>query len=177
MKRLMTLLTLLCLLLASGCAKKETAVPAETAAAAAAEPAETAGPAETPEKETDDADASAQEHPFLLRADPNDPAPGYILVQGVSFAGLLPLPAEGEYTRAIRQVLPDGSESLNIVRVTPEGFVMADADCPGRDCVEQGEVTLSNMADRVLWNMVICAPHYLTLSLLTKEEAVRMAGQ
>ena len=152
MKRVLILLMLMSLLLAAGCAKKE-----ET-------PSVTAVP-------------EAENHPLLLQVDPEDPAPGYILVQGSSFSGLLPLPTEGEYTRAIRQVLPDGSESLNIVRVTPEGFVMADADCPGRDCVEQGEVTLSNMADRVLWNMVICAPHYLTLSLLTKEEAVRMAGQ
>lgn len=171
MKRVLILLTLMSLLLAAGCAKKEetpavTAVPeAERTVEAAWEPAakETAAP-------------ETENHPLLLQVDPEDPATGYILVQGSSFSGLLPLPTEGEYLRSFRQILPDGSESLNIVRVTPEGFVMADADCPGQDCVEQGEVTLSNMADRVLWNMVICAPHYLTLSLLTKEEAVGMAG-
>ena len=172
MKRVLILLMLMSLLLAAGCAKKEE-TPAVTAVPEAERTVEAAG--EPAAKET--AAPETENHPLLLQVDPEDPAPGYILVQGSSFSGLLPLPTEGEYLRSFRQILPDGSESLNIVRVTPEGFVMADADCPGRDCVEQGEVTLSNMADRVLWNMVICAPHYLTLSLLTKEEAVRMAGQ
>ena len=177
MKRVLVLLMLLSLLLAAGCAKKEetpavTAVPeAEQTAEPTEEPA-----AETAAPEAETTAPEAESHPLLLQVDPEDPAPGYILVQGSNFAGLLPLPTEGEYLRSFRQILPDGTECVNTIRVTPEGFSMADADCPGQDCVGQGEVTLDNMADRVLWNMVICAPHYLTLSLLTKEEAVGMAG-
>ena len=171
MKRVLILLMLMSLLLAAGCAKKEE-TPAVTAVPEAERTVEAAG--EPAAKET--AAPETENHPLLLQVDPEDPAPGYILVQGSSFSGLLPLPTEGEYLRSFRQILPDGTECVNTIRVTPEGFSMADADCPGQDCVGQGEVTLENMVDRVLWNMVICAPHYLTLSLLTKEEAVGMAG-
>ena len=59
--------------------------------------------------------------------------------------------------------------------MTPEGFCMTEADCEGHDCIEEGEVTLENMQDRLLWNMVICAPHRLTLSLYTPEEAAELS--
>ena len=61
--------------------------------------------------------------------------------------------------------------------MTPEGFCMIEADCEGHDCIEEGEVTLTNMRDRLLWNMVICAPHRLTLSLYSPEEAAAMSRQ
>ncbi len=118
--------------------------------------------------------------PLLVQIDGDDPAPGYVLVQTANIMGFLALPAEGEVLREIRQTRPDGSEWLNIIRMTPEGFNMAEADCPGHDCEQQGEVTLENMQDRVLWNMIICAPHELTLCLYTPEDAAalsaRMAG-
>ena len=59
--------------------------------------------------------------------------------------------------------------------MTPEGFSMIESDCEGKDCIEEGEVTLENRQDRLLWNMVICAPHRLTLSLYTPEEAVELS--
>ena len=134
----------------------------------AAKPAETAA-----------ADPETQQ-PLLAQIDGDDPAPGYVLVQTANIMGFLALPAEGEVLREIRQTRPDGSEWLNIIRMTPEGFNMAEADCPGHDCEQQGEVTLENMPDRVLWNMIICAPHELTLCLYTPEDAAalsaRMAG-
>ena len=107
----------------------------------------------------------------------SDPAPGYILIQSANSEGFLPLPTEGKETRTIRQKLEDGSEWLNVIRMTPEGFCMIEADCEGHDCIAEGEVTLENMKDRLLWNMVICAPHCLTLSLYTKEEAVQISRQ
>jgi len=107
----------------------------------------------------------------------SDPAPGYILIQSANSEGFLPLPTEGKETRTIRQKLEDGSEWLNVIRMTPEGFCMIEADCEGHDCIAEGEVTLENMKDRLLWNMVICAPHRLTLSLYTKEEAVQISRQ
>lgn len=106
-----------------------------------------------------------------------DPAPGYILLQGEEMTGFLPLPEEGERTQEIRQTQEDGTVWLNRIHMTPEGFSMTEADCEGHDCVQQGEVTLGNMADRVLWNMVICAPHRLTLSLYTPEEAEALSRQ
>ena len=89
--------------------------------------------------------------------------------------GFLALPAEGEQTQEILQTLGDGTCWRNVIRMTPEGFCMTEADCEGHDCIEQGEVTLGNMQDRILWNMVICAPHRLTLSLYTPEEAEQIS--
>ena len=91
--------------------------------------------------------------------------------------GFLPLPTEGEKTQEILQRHEDGTEWRNVIRMTPEGFCMTESDCEGHDCIEEGEVTLSNMRDRLLWNMVICAPHRLTLSLYTPEEAAEISRQ
>ena len=83
----------------------------------------------------------------------------------------------GEKTQEILQRHEDGTEWRNVIRMTPEGFCMTESDCEGHDCIEEGEVTLSNMRDRLLWNMVICAPHRLTLSLYTPEEAADISRQ
>ncbi len=104
-----------------------------------------------------------------------DTAPGYVLVWGEHSSGFLPLPEEGEKIQAIVQKHEDGTEWRNVIRMTPEGFCMTESDCEGHDCIEEGEVTLSNMRDRLLWNMVICAPHKLTLFLYTPEEAAEQS--
>ena len=91
--------------------------------------------------------------------------------------GLLPLPTEGEYTRTIRQTAPDGTEAVNVLHLTPEGFWMEDANCEGHDCVKQGVVTLENRETRILWNMIICLPHQLSLELITREEALQLTGR
>ena len=91
-------------------------------------------------------------------------------------AGLLPLPLEGEYTKTIRQVLPDGSEYINVLHLTPDGFRMEEANCEGHDCIGEGEVTLSNREERILWNMVICLPHRLSAELITRAEAEQLLG-
>ena len=114
---------------------------------------------------------------LLIQVRETDPAPGYILLQTDRTTGFIALPTEGEETKTIRQVQEDGSEWVNVIRMTPEGFCMAEADCEGHDCILEGEVTLENMKDRLLWNMVICAPHRLTLSLYTKEEAAEISKQ
>ncbi len=106
-----------------------------------------------------------------------DPAPGYILVQGAEIIGFLPLPAEGEKDQVVEQTLADGSVWRNVIHMTPEGFSVTEANCEGHDCVLEGEVTLENMRDRMLWNMVICAPHRLTLSLYTPAEAAETSRQ
>ncbi len=130
--------------------------------------AETAGPAETASPE--------DEHPFLWEITEDDPAIAYVLVRLSYSAGLLPLPLEGEYTKTIRQVLPDGSEYINVLHLTPEGFRMEDANCEGHDCIGEGEVTLSNREERILWNMVICLPHRLSAELITRAEAEQLLG-
>jgi len=120
---------------------------------------------------------TAHEQPFLLQITDDDPSVAYVLVRMSNSIGLLPLPLEGEYTRTIRQTMPDGSEAVNILHLTPNGVRMEDANCEGHDCVEEGEVTLENREERVLWNMIICLPHRLSLELITREEAVQLISQ
>ena len=135
--------------------------------------AENTGAVQTPVRDK----PAEEEHPFLVQITETDPSTAYVLVRMPNPVGLLPLPAEGEYERTIRQVMPDGSEAVNILRLTPNGFSMEEANCEGHDCVNQGEVTLENREDRVLWNMVICLPHQLSAELITRAEAEAMLGR
>ena len=154
-----------------------------------AEPAVTEAPTEAPAEVATDhgaqeespADNTTQteaekehEQPFLVQITESDPSIAYVLVRMPNPIGLLPLPLEGEYTKTIRQTMPDGSESVNILHLTPNGFRMEDANCEGHDCVNQGEVTLENREERILWNMIICLPHQLSAELITREEAEQM---
>ena len=144
---------------------------------------ETAGAAEAsaPEDEDDAAETGAdsqsgkpQEQPLLVQITDSDPSIAYVLVRMPDPIGLLPLPTEGEYTRTITQTMADGSEAINVLHLTPNGFRMEDANCEGHDCVNEGEVTLENREERILWNMVICLPHQLALELITREEAISL---
>ena len=191
MKRSILLTVLLALaILLSGCtaanppavtAVPETAVPETAAPETAAPAAETvteAPAAETAVPETAAAEtaAPAKEQPFLVEITEDDPAIAYVLVRLTDYAGLLPLPQEGEYIKTVRQLLTDGSEYVNVLHVTPEGFRMEESNCEGHDCINEGEVTLSNREERALWNMVICLPHRLSAELITRAEAEQMLG-
>ena len=191
MKRSILLTALLALaILLSGCttanppavtAVPETAVPETAAPETAAPAAETvteAPAAETAVPETAAAETAvpAKEQPFLVEITEDDPAIAYVLVRLTDYAGLLPLPQEGEYIKTVRQLLTDGSEYVNVLHVTPEGFWMEESNCEGHDCINEGEVTLSNREERALWNMVICLPHRLSAELITRAEAEQMLG-
>ena len=121
--------------------------------------------------------AEEKEQPFLVQVTEDDPSIAYVLVRLPNTSGLLPLPVEGEYTRTIRQTMADGTEAVNVLHLTPEGFWMEDANCEGHDCINEGMVTLENREERVLWNMVICLPHQLSLELITRSEAEQMTGR
>ena len=136
---------------------------------------ETAQAASPAEAETDE-ESPDREQPFLVQITDDDPAVAYVLVRMPETIGLLPLPTEGEYTRTIRQTMPDGTEAFNTLHLTPDGFRMENANCEGHDCIKEGEVTLENREERVLWNMVICLPHQLSLELITREEALDLLG-
>ena len=146
----------------------------EPTAAMTEEPAEepTAEPAAQPE-ETE----QVHEQPFLVQITDSDPSIAYVLVRMPDPVGLLPLPTEGEYTRTIRQTMPDGSEAVNVLHLTTNGVWMEEANCEGQDCVGEGEVTLENREERVLWNMIVCLPHQLVLELITREEALSLVNQ
>ena len=145
---------------------------AEPEAQITAEPEETKTVAET--EKTVEGEPEATEQPFLLQVTDSDPATAYVLVRMQNAAGLLPLPQEGEYTRTIRQTMPDGTEAVNVLHLTTNGFRMEESNCEGHDCINEGEVTLENREERVLWNMVICLPHKLSAELITREEALQM---
>lgn len=94
------------------------------------------------------------------------PAESYLMVTagGKEYS---PIPLSGE--NAFRVAQEDGSE--NVVHIGKNAFYMESSNCDNQDCVGQGEVTLENRDSRILFNMVICLPHRLTLELLTREEA------
>lgn len=102
------------------------------------------------------------------------PASGYVLVSTATQSGWLPLPESGEVSYPLRQVLPDGTEAVNTIHLTPEGVFMEDSTCANHDCVQQGEVTLENRRERILGNMIICLPNQVCLQLFTPEELLEM---
>ena len=173
------------LLLLTGCGQQTPAAPeetkpAETVTKAPAAETVTEEPAaetatESPAAET--AEAQPSEQPFLVQVTDSDPSIAYVLVRMPETIGLLPLPVEGEYTRTIRQVMADGTEAVNVLHLTANGVWMEDSNCEGHDCILEGEVTLENREERVLWNMIICLPHQLSLELITREEAIQMTGR
>jgi hypothetical protein len=107
---------------------------------------------------------------YLLRpqAIEDDAAAVYLRI---SIAGrtqeLIPLTEE----REIRIEQENGD--INIVQIFPGGFRVTEANCPHQDCIRQGEVTVDNIGSRALANEIICLPHKLVLSLVTKEEAAQ----
>ena len=102
------------------------------------------------------------------------PAKAYVLVTTAAQSGWLPLPEEGEVSYPLRQMLPDGTEAVNTIHLTPEGVYMEDSTCANHDCVEQGMVTIDNRNERILGNMIICLPNQVSLQLYTPEEVLEM---
>ena len=93
------------------------------------------------------------------------PAESYLLV--TTGSGVYsPIPLNGD--NAFRIAQRDGSE--NVIHIGKNSFYMESSNCDNQNCVEQGEVTLENRDARVLFNMVICLPHGLSLELLTRAE-------
>ena len=124
--------------------------------------------------------AMGGEIPEVSPAEPTEsprPAKGYILVTTGSQQGFLPLPEEEDYLFPLTQTQADGTVWENVIHVTSEGFYMESSNCEGHDCVEEGEVTLQNRENRILWNMVVCLPHQITLELLTPEEILAMMNE
>ena len=131
------------------------------AAALAEAPAET-----NPSGETQQAEA----------LDPATLAPGYVFVSAATVQGWLPLPTEGEVSFPLAQTLPDGTEALNVIHLTPHGVWMEDSTCEGHDCVEQGEVTFDNIGTRILGRYILCLPNQVSLELYSTEELLALMG-
>ena len=97
-------------------------------------------------------------------------ADGYVLVSSATWTGWLALPAEEDVLWPLPQTLADGTETFNLLHLTPEGVCIEEADCSNQDCVNQGLVTFDNRSERVLGNMIICLPNQVILQLYTSEE-------
>lgn len=105
------------------------------------------------------------------------PASAYLCVTSPSASGWLPLPEEDSCEFRLVQTMPDGTEAENIIQLTPEGIRMASANCSNQDCLMQGEVTLENRDERILYNMIICLPHQVVLELFSREEVLTRFGK
>lgn len=93
-------------------------------------------------------------------------ADSYLLIRTNQSASI-PIPLNEEYSFTVSQ--HDGSE--NVIHVGVNSFYMESSNCDNQNCVEEGVVTLENMNERILFNMVLCLPHQLTLEMLTPDEA------
>ena len=105
-------------------------------------------------------------------ADANLPL-GYLLVQRNGAGGWIPLSTGEDMTVSVTD---EADENIkNVLHITQNGFYMESSTCDNQDCVDQGEVTLENMSERVLMNMVICLPHQLSVELYSIEQLVEMS--
>ena len=113
-------------------------------------------PSEAPSPQTtsDEADTTAV------------PVRAYLLVTvgGVPYQPL-PLTQEGNYT-----ITQKATGAENVIHVSTEGVYMKSSTCENHDCVQQGEVTLTNKDTRILGNMIICLPNQVTLELYSEQE-------
>lgn len=131
----------------------ESAAPEEGTADESAENAENTAP---------EAGTAAEKTREYLEKYPSE---SYLLVRTAnSVFAPIPLTEEGSFKIA----QADGSE--NVVHVGKNSFYMESSNCDNQNCVGEGEVTLENKDSRVLFNMVLCLPHELSLELLTPEE-------
>ena len=82
----------------------------------------------------------------------------YITLNGEE---LITLPFGEAHT--IRIIQPDGGE--NTVTMTGKAVSMTEANCPGHDCVQMGEVTAENLEVRVMGGFIICLPHRISVEV------------
>lgn len=125
-------------------------------ATAAAEATATTEPAATEQPQVTPIVAASQTKAYLL-----------VTVGGVVYRPL-PLTEEGEYT------LTQENGAQNVIHVTADSVNMQSSTCDNQDCVMQGTVSLENMEDRLLGNMIVCLPNQVTLELYTAEEMTRL---
>lgn len=56
--------------------------------------------------------------------------------------------------------------SVNVIRMTEDGFYMESSTCKNQDCIYQGAVTRDNWSQRLLGTHVICLPNRVDVTLL-----------
>ena len=63
----------------------------------------------------------------------------------------------------IRVLQANGDE--NTLVLTGESVRMESANCEGQDCVHMEEITRDNLETRVMFGMIICLPHRLSVEV------------
>ena len=96
----------------------------------------------------------------------NNPAESYLLVT-TSSGTHSPIPLAEETSFTINY---QGDE-FNTIHIGKNYFFMEESSCENQNCIEEGTVSLENRESRVLYNMVLCLPHNLSLELLDRDEA------
>ena len=84
-----------------------------------------------------------------------------------------PVPLTGDRVVTITQ--EDGKQ--NVAAVSIDTAHMSAATCPGQECIHQGQVSLENRDQRVLYNQIICLPNTVILSVLDEKEAKQLYGE
>ncbi len=104
-------------------------------------------------------------------------ASAYLYISSPSASGWLSLPERESFEYRLIQPMADGTEAENVIVLTPEGVQMKYANCSNHDCLMQGEVTLENRDERILYNMIVCLPHQVVLELYSREEVLSRFGK
>ena len=63
----------------------------------------------------------------------------------------------------VRILQENGDE--NVLRLTGDSVYMESANCEGQDCVHMEKVTRDNLETRVMFGMIICLPHRLSVEV------------
>jgi hypothetical protein len=84
-----------------------------------------------------------------------------------------PVPLTGNRLITITQ--EDGRQ--NVVAISADTAHMSAATCRGQECIHQGQVSLENRDQRVLYNQIICLPNTVILSVLDVKEAKQIYGE
>lgn len=147
-----------------------TVIPTETpvvteAPVAADEPAVTEAPAAT----DDPAATEATESTAIPTGADIFAGPGYVYIVADGEARWFELPTTEPGTITLNN---DGK--INVIRLTSNSVMMESSTCDNQDCVNQGEVTLENLSSRVLYNMILCLPHSVSIELYSQEEMIMM---
>ena len=146
-----------------------TDVPTKTPTEAPAEePTATEASTEAETAEATDAPTETAKAASVVQ----EPKAYLLVIIGDAVYQPVPLTGDGDYTVTQKAI---GAE--NKIHVTAESIQMSSANCDNQDCVEQGEVSLSNREERLLGNMIICLPNNVTLELLTPAEAEELIAQ
>ena len=119
---------------------------------------------------------------FMLLRPGAQPAGAQIFLDGKPFSGPVFSPEKQDGLRVILTL--DGQEiadlpfgEVHTVRVlqnngdentlilTGESVYMESANCEGQDCVHMEEITRENLETRVMFGMIICLPHRLSVEV------------